>query len=78
MKNNNNTSYNLATSPINFIIALFTGLVGYHVNVVQGSNWPLFWSIMDFLFWGIAWIKWLICGDVSLTIIKETFSAFLQ
>ena len=75
---NNKYITNTYTSPLSWIIAVFTGLVGYHVNCIQGSNWPLFWAVMDFLFWGFAWIKWLIMGQVSLTIIRETLAAFLS
>jgi hypothetical protein len=33
---------------------------------------------LDFIFWPIAWCKWLICQQVNLTIIKATFSFFLR
>ena len=45
-------------------------MIGYSIH---GS---LFWSIMNFIFCPIAWAKWLICKEVSLSVIKQTF-AFL-
>ena len=38
----------------------------------------LFWSIIDFIFSPIVWFKWLIMHQVNVSIIKETFSFFLQ
>lgn len=52
------------------IIAIFTAVIGYHIH---GS---IFWTIMDFWAWPIAWIKWLICHDVNISVIKETFAFF--
>ena len=45
-------------------------MIGYSIH---GS---LFWSIMNFIFCPITWAKWLICKEVSLSVIKQTF-AFL-
>lgn len=57
----------------NFIPALLTSMVGYHVN--HGS-W--FWTTMDFLFWPVAIIKWIIFQEVTSTIIRETFPWFFR
>ncbi len=37
-----------------------------------------FWAVIDFIFTPLAWAKWLICHEVTLTIIKHTFNSFLQ
>ena len=60
------------------LFAGITAIVGYHVNVHDGSFCPLFWSIVDFLFAPISWVKWLICEQVNISIIKESFAFFLQ
>lgn len=60
-------------SPFTWVFAIFTAIVGYTVN-----NESLFWAIVDFFFWPLAWIKWLICQDVNISIIKESFSFFFQ
>jgi len=52
--------------------ALATAMIGHHIHH------SLFWAVMDFIFWPIAWCKWLVCQQVNLTIIKATFSFFLQ
>ncbi len=65
--------YNTTTSPFSWIAAIFTAIVGYTVN-----NGSLFWAIVDFFFWPLAWIKWLIFQEVNLSIIKESFSFFFQ
>lgn len=49
-----------------------TAVVGYHIH---GS---VFWAVMDFLFSPIAWLKWMICHEVSVTVIREAFSFFLS
>ena len=54
------------------ILATATSMIGYRIH---GS---IFWSIVDFFFMPIAWIKWFICQEVNMTIIKETFAFFLQ
>ena len=57
----------------NIIFALPTAIIGYTVN--QGSG---FWAVMDFLFWPLAWLKWVIFQEVNLTIIKHSFEWFLK
>lgn len=63
--------YKTASSPWNFICAVITATIGH---AIHGS---IFWTIIDFFFWPIAWIKWIICQEVSLSIIKKAFSFFL-
>ena len=54
------------------VFSIITAMIGY---TIHGS---IFWSIMDFLFTPIAWIKWLAFHEVTLSIIKETFSWFFK
>ena len=54
------------------ILSVMTAMVGYTIHH------SIFWSIMDFLFTPLVWIKWLICQEVNLTIIKQTFQFFLN
>lgn len=54
------------------IFSVMTSMIGY---TIHGS---IFWSIMDFIFTPITWIKWLICEEVTLSIIKTTFSWFFK
>jgi hypothetical protein len=61
-----NSFFNLAT-------AYIVGVVGYHLN-----NHSLTWGIVDALFYPIAIIKWLICGELSMSLIKESFPFFFQ
>lgn len=50
-----------------FILQVMTAMVGYTIHH------SLFWSIMDFLFMPFAIVKWLICHQLTLTVLKETF-----
>lgn len=62
-----------------FIASIATGIIGYDVNVkILHSDWPLFWSIMDFIFTPFTWAKWLICQQVTLDLIKHAFRFFLN
>ncbi len=54
------------------VFSVLTAMIGY---TIHGS---LFWAIMDFIFTPIAWIKWLICQEVTLSIIKQTFEWFFK
>jgi len=54
------------------ILGVLTAMIGYNIH---GS---VFWSIMDFFFVPLAWIKWLIFHEVSLSVIKNTFEFFLK
>ncbi len=55
------------------LIGIFTAIVGCRIN----DN-SLFWAIVDGIFWPFAWVKWLICQEVNITIIKEAFAFFMQ
>jgi len=52
------------------LIGAITAIIGYHIHQ------SVFFTIMDFLFWGIVWIKWLIFHEVTLSIIKSAFAWF--
>lgn len=52
------------------IFAVATAVIGMQIH---GS---VAWAIVDFLFWPLAWVKWLICHEVSLPIIKAAFAWF--
>ena len=54
------------------IIQLPTAMIGYAIHHSIG------WAIMDFIFWPIAWCKWLIMQEVNISIIKQTFDFFLK
>lgn len=53
-------------------VSILTAMVG---NTIHGS---VFWTVMDFLFAPLPWLKWIIFQEVNLSIIKETFSWFLK
>jgi len=54
------------------LMAIATAMIGHRVND------SLFWAIVDFFFWPLAWAKWLICQQVNISIIRETFAFFLR
>lgn len=54
------------------VFCVCTAMIGYTIHN------SIFWSIMDFIFCPFAWIKWLICHEVTLSVIKETFSWFFK
>lgn len=56
---------------IYLIIAIFTSMIGYEIH----HN--IFYAIVNFIFWPISWIYWLVCHDVNITTIKAAFSFFL-
>ncbi len=45
-----------------------TGIIG---KTIHGSTG---WAIFDAIFSGWVWCKWLICHEVNLSIIKESFN----
>jgi hypothetical protein len=52
------------------IFSIMTAMIGY---TIHGS---LFWSIIDFTFVPLVWLKWLLFHEVTLTVIKNTFTWF--
>jgi hypothetical protein len=61
-----------ANEMIYFLFCVATAMIGYHIHS------SLFWSMLDFIFAPLAWVKWFICQEVNVTIIKETFSFFFK
>jgi len=57
---------------VSLFISLGTAMVGHQIHH------SIFWSICDFIFVPLAWVKWLICQEVSLSVIKSAFSFFLN
>ena len=53
------------------------GMLGYNINVAAHSWCPLFWSIVDFLFPVCPLVKWLICHQLTHTVITHTFGFLL-
>lgn len=70
MSNNNSNSGGY--SVVTLILAIITARVGYFIHGSIG------WSIVDFIFWPFAWLKWLLCDEVNMTVIKSAFSFFLS
>jgi hypothetical protein len=53
---------------IYLIFSFCTAMIGYTIHR------SIFWSIMDFIFTPLTWIKWILFHEVSLSIIKSTFT----
>ena len=60
-------------NPLSWVIHLATAIVGYHIN-----NQSVFWAIIDWIFCPIVWLKWVICGQVNIHVIKEAFQFFFN
>ncbi len=54
------------------VFGLLTAMIGYQIHN------SFFWSIVDFIFSPLAWFKWIILHEVSMTIIKHAFWWFFQ
>lgn len=54
------------------IVGTLTAMIGYTIHN------SVFWAIMDWIFWPLALVKWLIFQEINMSIIKETFSFFLK
>lgn len=67
-----NTKITFRIPGVNLLIGLVTAMIGHNIHS------STFWSIMDFIFWPFAWVKWLIMQEVNMSIIKETFNFFLK
>jgi len=57
-------------STIWLLFATCTAMVG---RTIHGG---IFWTVCNFVFWPVSWVKWLICHDVTRSVITHTF-AFL-
>ena len=54
------------------IFCAATAMVGY---TIHGS---IFWSIVDFIFSPVAIVKWLICHELTASVLRETFGFILN
>lgn len=54
------------------IFCVLIAMIGYTIHHSFG------WAIVDFFFAPIALCKWLICKQITMSIIKLTFSWFFQ
>ncbi len=54
------------------LMATATSMVGYNINH------SLFWACVNFVFWPISIVKWLICHQLTLSVIKQTFAFFFS
>jgi hypothetical protein len=54
------------------IIGACTGIIGHQIH---GS---VFWAILNGLLPPVAWIKWIICQEVTWSIIKNSFDWFFN
>ncbi len=52
------------------IAATATAMIGHTIH----GGW--FWTLMNFIFWPLSWVKWLVFHDVTLAIIKRSFEFF--
>ena len=53
------------------LFSFATAIVGHQIH----GGW--FWTVLDFIFSPCAWAKWLICHEVSVSVIKRAFSFFM-
>jgi hypothetical protein len=67
-----NTGCSVTLGWVHRVFGIITAMIGYRIHNSIG------WAIIDFFFFPLAWIKWLILHQVNLTIIKQTFAFFLQ
>ena len=54
------------------VMATSTAMISYEMH---SDGWAAFWA---FILWPIHLVKWAICHDINLTIIKNTFSFFFE
>lgn len=54
------------------VFSLCTARIGF---AIHGSY---FWAIVDFFFTVFAWLKWILLGQVNITVIKHALGFFLQ
>lgn len=57
----------------NSIAIVIIGKLGYTLN-----NNSLFWGIVDGLFYPIAFVKWIFCEQLTLTLVKNAFPFFFN
>jgi hypothetical protein len=64
--------YNNGFGGLHLILALITSMIGH---AIHGS---LGWSIVNFLFYPIAILKWIICRELTMSVIRDAFSWFFN
>lgn len=57
---------------IYMIFAICTGVIGHQIHGSIG------WAILDWIFAPLAWLKWLLCHEVNISIIKHAFDFFFK
>ena len=55
-----------------FIFSVCTGMIGKQIHGSTG------WAMVDFFFAPLVWVKWLLCHEVTMSIIKNTFAFFFN
>ena len=60
-------------SNYSYVLAYIVGVLGYNLN-----NNSLFWGIIDAIFYPIVLIKWLICEELTLSLVKQSFPFFFN
>ena len=60
-------------SNYSWVMALIVGMMGYTLN----DN-SIGWGIIDGIFYPIVLIKWIICEELTLSLIKNTFPFFFN
>ena len=72
---NNSDKYtiNLFSGNLFYLITcVLTAMIGYTIHS------SIFWSLVDFFFAPLVWMKWLVYHEVTLSIIKESFAWFFK
>lgn len=54
-----------------FWTTIFGGIIAMLGYTIHGS---IFWSIVDFIFFPVALVKWLIYHELTISVIQQTFS----
>jgi hypothetical protein len=57
---------------VQLVPRILTAMVGY---TIHGS---VLWSIVDWLLWPIAIVKWLVLHQVNRSVLERTFGFLLQ
>lgn len=55
-----------------WVLGPATALIGYEIHR------SIFWALMDMVFIPLAWVKWFVFHEVTITIIKSAFSFFTK
>ena len=55
---------------IYLVFAIFTAKIGLAIHD------SIFWAVMDFFFSPFAWLKWILCEQVNMTVIRQAFAFF--